>query len=143
MLTPLLSAQAWAAQELATALLGDARLTKRLVRIVADKLANPTPSIPQASGHSAATKAAYRFFASPQLSADPICAALAHATVQRVLQHPTVLVLQDTTELNSSAHPNTTALGPLDNALCRRLKVHSGLAATTDGLPLGLLHQAV
>jgi hypothetical protein len=141
--TPLPAAHTWAAQELATASLGDARLTKRLIRIVADKLASPTASIPLASGDWAATKAAYRFFASKQVSADAIRAAHAHATVQRVADHPTVLVLQDTTELNYSAHPNTTGLGPLDNALCWGLKVHSALAATTDGVPLGLLHQSV
>ena len=54
----------WATQERATVDLGDARLTKRLTRIVADKLAKPTASIPQASGSWAATKATYRFLAS-------------------------------------------------------------------------------
>jgi hypothetical protein len=49
--------QSWAAQELATACLGDSRLNQRLVRIVADKLAKPTASIPQAGGDWAATKA--------------------------------------------------------------------------------------
>lgn len=140
---PLPSAQAWAAQELATANLGDARLTKRLLRIVADKLAKPTASIPQASGDWAATKAAYRFFASEQVSADAIRAAHQHATVQRLLNHSRLLVLQDTTELNYSAHPNTRGLGHLDNVLCRGLKVHSGLAASPDGVPLGVLHQQV
>lgn len=137
------SSATWAAQELATANFGDARLTKRLVRIVADKLANPTASIPQASSDWAATKAAYRFFASKQVSPDTIRAAHAHATVQRLLHHSTILVLQDTTELNYTAHPNTSGLGPLDNPLSSGLKVHSGLAATTDGVPLGLLYQQV
>jgi len=70
---------------------------------------------------------------------------LAHrdATLQRVQRHGTILVLQDTTELHYTAHPRTTGLGHLDNALCRGLKVHSGVAATVDGVPLGLLHQAV
>ncbi|NWF78949.1 MAG: hypothetical protein HXY37_02745, partial [Chloroflexi bacterium] len=36
MTTPPATAHAWASQELATARFGDARLTKRLVRIVAD-----------------------------------------------------------------------------------------------------------
>jgi hypothetical protein len=140
---PLPTAYQWATEEVATARLGDARLTKRLARIVADKLANPTASIPQASGAWAATKAAYRFFASPQVSADAIRAAHAHATLQRARHHATLLLLQDTTELDYTSHPNTTGLGHLDNALCWGLKVHSGLAATTDGVPLGLLHQQV
>src|ERR1051325_5434724 len=96
----------WAAQELATADFGDARLTKRLVRIVADKLANPTASIPQASGSWAATKAAYNFFSSKQFSTDCIRDAHLDATRVRVAEHHTVLVLQDTTELNYSTHPN-------------------------------------
>lgn len=134
---------AWAAQELATASFGDARLTKRLVRIVSDKLANPTASIPLASGDWAATKATYRFFASPQVQADAIRTPHRDATVQRALTHATILVLQDTTELNDTSHPHTTGLGHLDNAKCQGLKVHSGLAATVEGVPLGLLQQAV
>src|SRR3978361_1414989 len=89
----------WAAQELATADFGDARLAKRLVRIVADKLANPTASIPLASRSWAATKATYRFLASEQVAPASIRAAPLDATRSRIQQHDTVLVLQDTTEL--------------------------------------------
>lgn len=142
-MNPTPSHAAWAAHELATADLGDARLTKRLIRIVADKLAKPTASIPQASGDWAATKAAYRFFASPHVRAEAIRAPHTDATVRRAQPHATILVLQDTTELNYSHHPHTSGLGHLDNAKCQGLKVHSGLAATLDGVPLGLLHQAV
>src|SRR5512141_454822 len=110
--------QSWAAQELASARLGDARLNQRLVRIVADKLAKPTASIPQASGSWAATKATYTFLASNQFSTDRIRAAHFDATRARVAAHHTVLVLQDTTELNYSSHPQTTGLGHLDNARC-------------------------
>ena len=133
----------WAAQELATADFGDARLSKRLVRIVADKLANPTASIPQASGSWAATKATYRFLDSEQVAADRIRAAHLDATRSRIQQHETVLVLQDTTELLYSSHPHTTGLGDLDHAGSKGLKVHSALAAPLDGVPLGLVYQSV
>jgi hypothetical protein len=133
----------WAAQELATADLGDARLSKRLVHIVADKLANPTASIPQASGSWAATKATYRFLASEHVAADSIRAAHLDATRSRIQHHGTVLVLQDTTELLYTSHPHTTGLGDLDHAGSKGLKVHSALAATIDGVPLGLVQQAV
>jgi len=133
----------WAAQELATADLGDARLAKRLVRIVADKLANPTASIPQASRSWAATKATYRFLASDQLAADSIRAAHRDATRSRISSHAAVLVLQDTTELLYTTHPQTTGLGFLDHASSRGLKVHSALAASIDGVPLGLVQQSV
>lgn len=134
---------AWAAQELAGATFGDARLDKRLVRIVADKAAKPTASIPQASGDWAATKATYRFLAADQITPAAIRAAATDATLRRVAAHATVVVLQDTTELNYTSHPHTTGLGTLDNVHARGLKVHSALAATLDGVPLGVLHQAV
>jgi hypothetical protein len=133
----------WAAEELASADLGDARLKKRLIRIVAEKVANPTASIPQASGTWAATKATYAFLSSKQVATDRILQAHLDATRTRAAAQHTVLVLQDTTELNYSTHPKTTGLGHLDNAHCSGLKVHSGLAATVDGVPLGLVYQHV
>jgi hypothetical protein len=133
----------WAAQELATADFADARLSKRLVRIVADKLAKPTASIPQASGSWAATKATYRFLASEQVAAERIRAAHRDAARSRIQHHTTVLVLQDTTELLYTSHPHTTGLGDLDHAGSKGLKVHSALAATRAGVPLGLVQQAV
>jgi hypothetical protein len=133
----------WAEEELATANLGDLRLRKRLIQIVEAKLANPTASIPQASGTWAATKATYNFFASAQVSTDAIRAAHLDATRQRIAGHDTILVFQDTTELDYTSHPHTTDLGHLDHPKHQGLKVHSGLAATTDGVPLGLVHQTV
>jgi hypothetical protein len=53
------------------------------------------------------------------------------------------LVLQDTTELLYTSHPHTIGLGDLDHAGSKGLKVHSALAATLDGVPLGLVQQAV
>ena len=141
--TALPNHQSWAAQELATADFGDARLSKRLVRIVADKLAAPTASIPQASGSWAATKATYRFLDCQQVAADSIRAAHCDATYNRIQQHHTVLVLQDTTELLYTSHPHTIGLGDLDHAGSKGLKVHSALAATLDGVPLGLVQQTV
>jgi Transposase DNA-binding/Transposase Tn5 dimerisation domain len=133
----------WAERELATATFGDARLTKRLIRIVSDKLAKPSASIPQASGSWAATKATYNFFASDQISADAIRAAHLDATRRRLTDHTSVLVLQDTTEFDYTSHPATRELGHLDHTKHQGLKVHSALAATPAGVPLGLVHQAV
>lgn len=138
-----LSHQTWASQELATVRLGDARLTKRLFRIVSDKLATPTASIPQASRTWAATKATYNFFASAQVAADAIRAAHLDATCLRLAGQDTVVVLQDTTEFDYTSHPATTGLGHLDHSKHQGLKVHSALAASPAGVPLGLVHQAV
>lgn len=133
----------WIAQELATARFGDMRLTRRLHRIITDKLANPTASIPEASGDWAATKATYRFLASNQVTPTAIRAAHRDATVRRIQAHSEILVLQDTTELDYTDHPTTTGLGHLDHPKRQGLKVHSGLATTLDGIPLGVVHQTV
>lgn len=133
----------WITEELATANFGDVRLTRRLQRIVTDKLAHPTASIPEASGDWATTKATYRFLDSDHVTPAAIRTAHRDASVRRIQVHSQILVLQDTTELDYTDHPATTGLGHLDHPKRQGLKVHSGLAATLDGVPLGVLHQTV
>jgi hypothetical protein len=133
----------WAAEELAPAQFGDQRLRTRLIQIVAAKLATPRATIPQASQTWAATKATYNFFASQQVSADAIRAAHLHATRSRLANHHTLGVVQDTTELDPSSHRHTSGLGYLDNAYSSGVKVHSALAISTAGVPLGLVYQNV
>jgi len=135
--------QAWAAEELRHVDLGDARLGRRLVRMVEDLAARPTASVPEASGTWAATKAAYRFWDTEQVTPEAIRASHTQSTMERVQSQAGVLAVQDTTDLDFAHHPATQGLGPLNNAFQRGLKVHSSLAVSGDGVPLGLLHQAV
>ncbi len=133
--------QGWITTELGTAVLGDRRRTQRLVRLADALAARPTAAIPAACGNWAATKAAYRFFDDEAIAADAILAAHVAATVRRADEEPLVLALQDTTQLELSNHPALDGAGPLAGAGQRGLLVHSVLAATDDGVPLGLLHQ--
>src|SRR5437016_5579195 len=103
----------WAEHELRYADLGDARLNKRLSRLVADLASRPESSIPQATVSWAATKAAYRFFDNKRVDADDIRAAHRAATEQRLPDAGPVLALQDTTQLDFSRHPATQGLGYL------------------------------
>ena len=57
------TAVSWAAAELGGAKLGDARLNRRLVRVVERLGAQPSASIPVACGGWAETQAAYRLLA--------------------------------------------------------------------------------
>jgi hypothetical protein len=134
---------AWAASELHSIAFKDSRLTKRLFRLVDDLTAHPTASIPEACGSWAATKGAYRFLDSKRVTPETIRAAHQDRTLTRVGFHTAVLVIQDTTELDFTSHPATSGLGYLDHPKHQGLKVHSALAATTDGVPLGLVDQAV
>jgi len=135
--------QSWAAQELQYAQLGDARLNRRLVCVVEDLAAQPTASVPQASGTWAATKGCYRFWDSEKVTPAGIRASHTRTTRARVRGHRVVLSVQDTTNLDFAAHPAAQGLGPLDNAHQRGMKVHSSLAVSAEGVPLGLLHQEV
>lgn len=133
----------WAASELQYADLGDTRRNKRLVRLVEDLAAQPHASVPQASGDLAATQAAYDFWSSPHIKAQAIREAHQRSTIERVKQHSIIIGIQDTTELNFTHHPRKKGMGYLDNANSRGLKVHSVFCSSTNGVPLGILHQQV
>jgi len=131
----------WAREELAHAPLPDQRLVKRLITIATDFAQQPTASIPQACGSWEAAKAAYRFFDHEAIQPQQLLAAHAQATLARVRAHPVVLCAQDTTSLNYSTHPQTEGLGPIGNNRHKTigLLLHSTLALTPAGQPLGLL----
>jgi len=131
----------WALAELGGARLGDARRTARLVAIAAAVAEQPTGTLPQACLTWAAAKGAYRFFGNESVDADEIVSAHREATVERVGHYSTVLAVQDTTEFNFSHHPATKGLGPLGRKGQVGFFVHSCLALSPDGVPLGLLGQ--
>ncbi len=135
--------QSWAAQELRHADLGDKRLNRRLALLTQALAEQPEASVPQACGKWAATKAAYRFWSSARVKAEAIRAAHCKGTLERLQGKKTVLVIQDTTDLNFTAHPSMRGVGPLDHVSQRGLKVHSALAVSPAGVPLGLIHQEV
>jgi hypothetical protein len=135
------SGRDWATDELAHAKLRDQRLVKRLMTIATHFAQHPTAAIPQACGSWPRTKAAYRFFDNDAVQPEAILAAHVQATVQRMQAHPVVLCAQDTTSLNYSTHPQTRGLGPISNNRDKTLGLllHSTLALTPAGQPLGLL----
>jgi hypothetical protein len=133
----------WVVSELRDVRLGDRRLEARLVNLVSALSLQPEASVPQACGTWASTKAAYRFLSAEHVSAAKIRAGFEQSTLERMQAAGTVLAIQDTTELDFTGRPGTEGLGYLDSALCQGLKVHSILAATTDGCPLGLAGQEV
>lgn len=135
--------QAWAEHELRSARLGDARVNRRLICLVAALTAQPTASVPHACGSRAAAKAASRFWRSERGTPDAIRAAHYHAPIERVRTHALILAIQDTTELNVTHHPATHGLDLVDTVSQWGLTVHSALAVSSDGVPVGLIHQDV
>lgn len=135
--------QKWAAEELRQADLGDARRNKRLIRIVEDLASQPASSVPQACGNIAATSAVYDFWNSPYFQPEDIRNAHIASSIKRIKEHDVILAIQDTTNIDLTNHPATTGLGYLDHRTSLGLKVHSTLAATNNGVPVGIINQQV
>jgi hypothetical protein len=133
----------WALWELLGAELGDARLNERLVRLAEQLSERPEASIPQACGSSAATKAAYRFWDNDAVSPAGILQPHRRRTIERACRLPVTLAVQDTTEVNLTAHGATDGLGYLSRRHAHGLLVHHVLCVAADGAPLGLLEQTV
>jgi hypothetical protein len=118
----------WAMQQWASVDLGDARLKRRAVHIGTQIATHPDWSLPNQMGDPSSLKAAYRFLnhrfiRREQLQAPHRAATLASARAQAL-----VLLVSDVTELDYSAHRNTTGLGPIGNGGQHGLLVHSTLA---------------
>jgi hypothetical protein len=137
----------WAEQEFGTCELGDHRLTRRLVKIVTAEAAQPGASHTAAAGGDAhQAKACYRFLRNqaPEMNVANLLETHRTQTLRRCKSHPTVLVVQDTTELNFTSRPQCEGLGQTKanqtTATTRSLNLHSSLAlAAESGLPLGVL----
>jgi len=133
----------WVETEFGAAEVGDARRTQRLVMLTQQLAAQPGATLPEACGSRAALKAAYRFLDNAAVAPEAVLASHVVATYERVVEVPLVLAVQDTTELDWTAHPATTELGPLAAPTHQGVLVHSTLAFTPERVPLGLLAQAV
>ncbi len=118
-------------------------MNKRLVKLVDDLLHAPESSVPVASGDWAATKAVYRFWDNPRVDPGDIRAAHSAVTLERVEdhRHEPILVIQDTTSFDFTDHPHTAGLGYLGHSKRSGLWLHTALAVSAAGVPLGPLHQ--
>lgn len=133
----------WIAYELQAVSLGDKRLDWRLLDSAAKLAAAPGASIPQACDDWADTKATYRLFDNEKTTAEKIRLPHQLRTKSRLSGHKTVLVVQDTSYLDYSQQPAKGGMGPIGTSkqTLTGLVMHSALAMTTTGLPLGVLSQ--
>jgi hypothetical protein len=128
----------WASQEFAQANLGDARLSRRLVALARQLAARPQTSLLQALA-PAALKAAYRFFDNDQVDTEGVLAPHVAQTLHRMQALPVVLAIQDTTEFNLGHLGATRGVGYLSGNGGQGFMMHSLLAVSPEGLPLGVL----
>lgn len=143
--------KAWVDRELAGCDFKDARLGKRFRSLLERLAASPGETIPLVCQDWANTKAAYRFLDNDRVSEAEILAG--HFTATRDRSAATdgpILVLHDTTEF-SFKRDDIDAVGITRKAVAGAYRdgtprhytacgilMHSSLAVTTEGLPLGL-----
>lgn len=141
----------WLQNEVDETAFRDARLGRRygdLLRCLSDRMGR---TIPLACQDWAGTKAVYRFFSNPKVEEGDILAGHFEATKARyAASEGPILVLQDTTEFtyqrrdpHEIGFTKSVNSGRDKNGLLRHhavcgILMHSSLAVTEEGLPLGL-----
>lgn len=131
-------ADTWVMEEMRAVDLKDARTEARLREVLTQLGQRPTASIPVACGGHAEMIGAYRLFDNPKATFERIMAPHAQSTRVRIAAQPTVLLVQDTTEINlTRPKQQVQGAGPLDGNTRRGLLLHPLHAFTPDGTPLG------
>ena len=148
---PVCATACWGDRETAGCEFRDARLGDRFRKLLGQMGSAMGQSIPLVCQDWANTKAAYRFFSNDRVSEADILAGHFQSTRDRVTATDgLVLVLHDTTEFTYQRE-KSEAIGITKNINSGRDKtgrlrshtvcgilMHSSLAVTTEGLPLGL-----
>ena len=118
--------------------LGDKRLNRRSRQVIEALAANPEASINAACEGWSDTLAAYRMFNNSAVTPEQVLQPHHEATQRRMREHPVVLIVQDTTELDFTKHPTDDARC-LNTELRFGLYEHVHLAVTPDKLCLGVV----
>jgi hypothetical protein len=132
-------ASSWANSEFQGCGVEDKREAKSIAAIADKVLEHPELAFSSAVG-SSLRKAAWRIFSKEEVD---ISCGHYQQTGKRCQAHKIVLVSQDTTDLSFPGHYCTEGLGNLGggSGLNLGLCLHSALAISTSGLPLGLVGQ--
>jgi hypothetical protein len=128
----------WVIEEMKSVDLSDKRLNERLRTVLSQLAERPTASIPAACGGNAEMTAAYRLFDNEKTTFDNILVPHADATRRRIAAQTTVILAQDTTEVDlTRPEKPVRGAGPLDGNSRIGALLHLLHAFTPDGTPLG------
>jgi hypothetical protein len=141
----LLHAEQWAEQIFGGVELGDPRRKQRLLRIASAQALRPGLSLPkQLQGAWEQIKGAYRFFQNQAIHYEQLARPVWEQTRAQMAQEGgTLLLVQDTTELNFGPFPSVQGLGPLENEYQQGMLLQTMLAVCPQGKRvLGIAYQA-
>jgi len=117
---------------------GDIRLNKRLQIIVENSTKNAEKSILGSGEGRSEAKAAYRLLGNERFDINQLQNCATRKTMARM--KGTVLLIQDTSDVNLNGHKKTKGLGYCSEHVLG-IKLHSCIAISPEGLPYGLVCQ--
>ena len=136
----------WVEAEFGNADLGHKDRNQRLVRIATAKAQQPSAPYTECfAGNRHELKAYYRLIDNKgnQVNPEGILHGHRERTIGRMKNYQRVLAIQDTTDLNFSQRLHCNGLGDIGKnqtgAVSQGLKMHSSLAVSEKGVPLGVL----
>jgi hypothetical protein len=133
----------WAKETFGGAELGDARRTKRLMRMAAQAGRRPSGRISAVFESDAERQGAYDFVESDQVSADGIRRALTASTATTCREQPWVYVPLDGTSIklwDGKGEKDFGAIGTYSNG-ATGLKLYNAIAVSPTGVPIGVAAQ--
>ncbi len=142
-----LGSEDWALREFGGAQLGNASRVKRVIRIAEAKMKKPDATwLEVADGERHRLKAIYRLIEKPDTSAvtmEGILKGHREMTLRRMAAQEVALLVHDSTDLNFSEKLLCRGLGHIGanqtKTQTNGLRLHSSLALTVEGIPLGVL----
>jgi hypothetical protein len=135
-------AGAWATVHFGGAELGDKRRSRRLLLLATAIAENPQMSLPKQLGHWSDLTAAYRLLSNEQVDPQGILAPHQALVRQAASEHPVILCVQDTTQLDFTLRTGIEGLGIIGDGNGRGLMQHTALAVLPDKRLLGILDLA-
>jgi hypothetical protein len=137
-------AESWAREQFSEAALGDARRTRRLMRMVAGAAEHPSGKLSEVYA-AKELDAAYDFVENACLPIAQLETAVGDATAKRCAKQR-IRVAIDGSSLSFTSRPigKAKGFGPIGTIKQKRLglKVVSALAMADDGVPIGVLAQS-
>lgn len=123
--------------------LPDARLVARCQRVLAAWLRQPGATLAQAAADRAEAKAGYNLLANRDVVVSALVEAICRHGGEECGGESRVYIAQDTTSLEYGHREPIEGLGPVTSTGTQGLLVHTSLALSGQGLPLGLTAQRI
>ena len=123
--------------------LGDKRLESRLYKIMEKIWNSPDKTLHMSSGSRSEAKAAYRFLSNEKVEISAIASSVKTSTAKKIEKsgENVILSVQDTTALSYGDRTKIKGMGYYCDSQTKGMNVHTAIALTREGLPLGVLHQ--